>query len=70
MSLPLSKCHIVGNQVSRLILFCLNQGEACKGEPEVVYNSESFAAQLLKHGSNPDATEPESGTECRVQAQV
>ena len=37
------------------------QGEATKGEPEVVYDADSFAAQLLKHGSDPNATEPESG---------
>ena len=38
-----------------------SQGENTKGDPEVVYHSDSFAAQLLKHGSDPNAIEPESG---------
>ena len=50
--------------LSGALIFYLCQGEAAKGEPEVVYNAESFAAQLLKNGSDPNATEPESGMKC------
>ena len=38
------------------------KGEKTSGDPEVVYSSDSFAAQLLQHGSDPNAVEPESGT--------
>ena len=37
------------------------KGEKTSGDPEVVYSSDSFAAQLLQHGSDPNAVEPESG---------
>lgn len=45
-----------------IALYYIFQGENMEGEPEVVYDSDSFAAQLLKHGSNPNAIEPESGS--------
>ncbi|XP_060560051.1 rabankyrin-5-like, partial [Ruditapes philippinarum] len=44
-----------------VLWLALQEGESVDGRTEDIYNEESFAAQLLKHGSDPNATEPESG---------
>ncbi|WAR02239.1 ANFY1-like protein, partial [Mya arenaria] len=36
-------------------------GESVDGDTGDLYGEDSFAAQLLRHGSNPNATEPDSG---------
>lgn len=38
------------------------QGESMHGLTEDFNNEDSFAAQLLRHGSNPNSTEPDTGT--------
>ena len=53
--------------------FCLHNLEQVsdsQGCAEDVYGPESFAQQLIKAGSSPDAIEPESGEEwhCFVAA--
>ncbi|XP_052802681.1 rabankyrin-5-like isoform X2 [Mya arenaria] len=39
----------------------LEEGESVDGDTGDLYGEDSFAAQLLRHGSNPNATEPDSG---------
>lgn len=43
------------------------QGETVDGKTEDINNQDSFAAQLLKHGSNPNATEQDTGKYTALQ---
>ncbi|XP_052269001.1 rabankyrin-5-like isoform X3 [Dreissena polymorpha] len=44
-----------------VLWLALQEGESVDGRTEDLYGENSFAACLLKHGSNPNSTEPDSG---------